>query len=390
MLKWKIYIFLGGALSTFSPDLFAENLRFGDAHSDLGEVTISGWLRANIMDKDYTDDREHNLKFDAAKLAIKYEAKNIFGALEYRCYQFNTLCDFSSLVDANLGYKLIEDNTITFGIQEIPFGPGRGWSTSWFGGMVINAGLEDVHNLGIRYSSNINSTTKFDGAFFTRDAGNYTGKSLDSAHYSANYVKPDQKNQPYVKEKNMLLARLIKEIPLSNQPDLNLKLGSSYWYSDIENKNDSQTGHRNAWSAFSKINYKNANVTLTLGRNKVTHLDSLGRDYAVVGSFDSSYNLANEASFYTFDVNYPMKDVLYGWSLTPYLTYSALQKQPREFERSNRNIFGIQADKGHFSVAAEYLLSKNDPFIGGNANSFAQGDDLGWRGLLNILLFYNF
>lgn len=100
-------------------------------------------------------------------------------------------------------------------------------------------------------------------------------------------------------------------------PDLKLNVGSSYWYSDIENKDNSETGHRNAWALFSKINYKNANITLTAGKNKVSNHDVLGRDYSVIGSFDSSYNLANEGDFYTADINYVFKDVLYGWSLTP-------------------------------------------------------------------------
>jgi len=67
-----------------------------------------------------------------------------------------------------------------------------------------------------------------------------------------------------------------------------------------------------------------------------------------------------------------------------------LRKDPKDFKTSTRNIFGVQADKGHFSVAAEYMLGKNDPFIGGNADSCAQGDDQGWSRLLNLLFFYNF
>ncbi|NUF12342.1 hypothetical protein HUN21_10925 [Acinetobacter oleivorans] len=350
---------------------------------------MSGWLRANIQDKDYSDN-EHKLKFDAAKIAVKYDAKNLFGNFEYRCYQFDKLCDFSSLVDANLGYKFNENNRVTLGVQEIPFGPGRGWSTSWYGGVLINAGLEDVHNLGISYSTQPFTTTKFDAAFFARDAGNYTGNSKDSSRYSANYVDPDNDNDPYVKEKNMFIVRVQQEVPVSAYPDFKLTLGSSYWYSDIENKDNFETGHRNAWALFSKINYKNAHITLTAGKNKVSNHDELGRDYSVIGSFDSSYNLVNEGDFYTADINYVFKDVIHGWSLTPYATYSALRKDPKDFKTSTRNIIGVQADKGHFSVAAEYMLGKNDPFIGGNADSFAQGDDKGWSRLLNLLFFYNF
>jgi hypothetical protein len=35
-------------------------------------------------------------------------------------------------------------------------------------------------------------------------------------------------------------------------------------------------------------------------------------------------------------------------------------------------------------------MSKNDPFIGGNAASLALGDDNKWNKLLNLTLFYYF
>lgn len=389
MMNWRNYLLLGGALSIVSTHVLAENFSYGNSDTDLGKVSISGWLRANIQDKDYSDN-DHKLKFDAAKLAIKYDAKNFFGNFEYRCYQFDKICDFSSLVDANLGYKINETDKLTLGIQEIPFGPGRGWSTSWYGGVLINAGLEDVHNLGIGYSAELFDSTKFDVAYFNQDAGNYVGKSLDSSRYSANYVKPDDRTDPNVEEKNMFIARIQQDLPLSSIEDLNVNLGASYWYSDIENQDNNETGHRKTWAVFSKVNYKDANITLTAGKHELSNRDSLGRDYSVVGSFDSSYRLANDGDFYTADINYVFKDILYGWSLTPYATYSAYHKDNKEYKTSTRNIFGAQADKNDFSVAVEYVVGKNDPFVGGTADSFAEGDSGEWSKLLNILFFYRF
>ncbi|WP_111896284.1 hypothetical protein, partial [Acinetobacter sp. MB5] len=302
----KLFIGVSVALMSSTP-AFATDLSIGDANSDLGQLTVSGWLRANITDKDYSND-DHKLQFNAAKLNVNYDAKNFYGNLEYRCYQFDTLCDFSSLVNANLGYKINKDNRVTVGVQDVPFGPGRGWSTSWYGGIDVNAGLEDIHNLGINFQSNITKSTKVDLAYFVGDAGNYVGKGYDSSRYTANYVKTNVAGDSSYEEKNMFVGRIDQELPNLNIPDLKLSAGGSYWYSDIDNKTYSATGHRNTWALFTRASYKGLNFTLTGGKNKITNKDPLHPDYSVMGSFDDTYYVANNADFYTADLNYVYKD----------------------------------------------------------------------------------
>ncbi|WP_262772403.1 hypothetical protein [Acinetobacter bereziniae] len=125
MFKFKYLAINLTLLSIFYPQMAQASSQIGDPQSNLGALTFSGWLRANIQDKNYSND-EHKLKFDAAKLAIQYDATQFFGNFEYRCYQFDEICDFSSLVNANLGYKINPSNRITIGIQDVPFGPDRG------------------------------------------------------------------------------------------------------------------------------------------------------------------------------------------------------------------------------------------------------------------------
>ncbi|MFU8927899.1 hypothetical protein [Acinetobacter puyangensis] len=381
-------VFGGLLISIASIQSHANPLKFGDASTDTGEIQVSGWLRANIQDKSYSDD-EHKLKFDAAKLDIKYDSRQFFGNLEYRCYQFDTICDFSSLVNANLGYKISPTQRVTVGVQDVPFGPGRGWSTSWYGGLLVNTGLEDIHNLGINYQQQW-TNTKLDLAYFTGDAGNYVGKSQDASRYTANFVKPDSTSDTYLDEKNMFVARISQDLPYFTVNDFSVNVGASYWYSDIDNKTNGQTGHRDSWALFSRLAYKGVNVTLTGGKNKITNKDPLYPDYAVVGSFDSAYYVANEGQFYTADVNYTFKNVLDRFQITPYATYTAYDKSHADYKTSTRSIFGAQLDYKKFSVASEYIIGKNDLFIGGDAQSFAQGDTGKSNKLFNLLFLYNF
>lgn len=383
-------LFTGVSIALFSTtSSFASDLSLGDANTDLGKVTVSGWLRANIQDKDYSDN-DHKLQFNAAKINVNYDANKLFGNFEYRCYQFDTLCDFSSLVNANLGYKFNDENRVTVGVQDVPFGPGRGWSTSWYGGIDVNAGLEDIHNLGLDFQSNITDSTKIDLAYFVGDAGNYVGKGYDSSRYTVNYVKTNVSGDSSYNEKNMFVGRIDQQLPNFNIPDLNLSVGGSYWHSDIENLTSGDTGNRNAWAAFARTNYKGLNITLTGGKNKISNKDPISPDYSVMGSFDSTYYVANDADFYTADLNYVYKDPNQRFTLTPYLTYSSYVKNKSNYKDSTRNIIGAQLDIKQFSMAAEYIMGKNDVFINGSADSLAAGDDNSTNRMLNLLFFYNF
>lgn len=378
-----------GLCTGFSPAVFASDLSFGDAASNLGQIELSGWLRAKYQDKDYSDS-DRQLKFDAAKITIKYDAKHLFGELEYRCYQSDTLCDLSTLVNANLGYKINEHDRLTVGLQNMPFGVGRGWGSSWYGSSLDNAGLEDVHNLGINYQHQLFDNTHIDVAYFIRDGGHYAGSGGDSARYSANFVRTDETDAPTLKEKNMWLARIKQDIAVTAVPDLKLGVGGSYWYSDLDNQDNGETGHRKAWTVFGQLGYQNANATFSIGQNNVDNKSLITPDYSTVGSFDSVYNVANKGNFYVADLNYQFKNIIDGYHLTPYVTYAIYDKDKSGFATSRRQIWGAQLDVKQLSFAAEYIVGKNDVFIGGNENSLVNGDSNGHSRLLNLLLIYNF
>ena len=71
------------------------------------KLTVSGELRASYQENNFENKAsDQKIKFNTAILNIGYSSPNIFGNFQYRCYQFDTLCDFSALVQANAGYHL--------------------------------------------------------------------------------------------------------------------------------------------------------------------------------------------------------------------------------------------------------------------------------------------
>lgn len=363
---------------------------FGDQDDTYGKLTLSGYVRANYQDKHYGEAApDQKIRFDAAQIKLDYTREKLFAHVEYRCFQYDTLCDFSTLVDGYLGYRFNEKDQLIVGVQPIPFGPGRFWGNSLYGSINTTAGLEDVHNLGLNYHFELPSATKFDFGYFAADGGDYVGSTQDSARYSANYVSSNDSSKSDIQEKNMWVGRVSQDIGLGID-NLTTQVGASYWISDIDNKTTAKTGKRDAWALFGKATYGNLNMTVTGGKNDVSNKDLINPNNSLMGSYDSEYYVANKASYYTADIGYAFKDVKQIGNITPYFMHSSYDKNQDGFKNSTRNILGVAIDHKQVSLIAEYIMSKNDPFVGGNQDSLAQGDDSRWNKLLNLTLFYSF
>lgn len=388
----KIAIQLGCGISAITLSCpVAAGLTLGQADKDLGAVTISGAVRANYQDKHYGENADdQKIKFDAAILKVAYESPNWFGNAEYRCYQYDQFCDFSTLVYGYAGYHINPTDQITVGLQPIPFGPSRFWDSSFYASINNTIGLQDVHNLGVNYHFELASATKVDLAYFMEDGGHYHGDSRDAARYSANLVKSSDQSKTQLKEKNMWMMRVIQDLNFPVVTDLKSSIGASYWYSDIDNKKTNTDGSRKTWSVFGSLNYHNFSTTLTVGKLSIDNKDVLSPNSSALGSFDSEYELASEGYFYTFDSRYAVQNLRPNLTVSPYLMLSAYDKKQHDFKNSQRHAVGVAWDYKNLSLYTEYLMSKNDVFIGGNSASLAQGDDGQWNKLFNMMLVYSF
>ena len=390
MKKNNLQLIVASILVAFISPCYA-GISFGDRNSETGQLTVSGYVRGNYQLKQYGENADdQKIRFDAAQLKLDYARGDLFGHAEYRCYQYERLCDFSTMIDAYVGYRLNKTDQLVVGMQPIPFGPGRFWGNSLFGSINTTAGLEDVHNVGVNYHAELPTATKFDLGYFAIDGGHYSGiYTPNSGRYTANYVHSDDESQTNLQEKNMWVGRITQDIPLAVE-GLNTQIGASYWISEIDNKKTNQTGRRKAWSVFSKLNYGALGLTLTGGENDISNKDLIHPDTSLMGSYDSEYAVANKATYYTADLGYTFKDVQQIGNITPYFMHSRYNKDLSGSQDSTRNILGVSIDHKQLSLLAEYIVSKNDPFIGGNISSLAQGDDNKWNKLLNLTLFYYF
>lgn len=385
-LNYCISLMVIGCMGT---PAFAADLTIGDAKTDLGALTLSGFLRAKYQDKSWSEN-DHKLTFDAARINLDYKSSKLFGHVEYRCYQFNKLCDFSTLVDGYVGYNINDKHLLQAGLQAVPFGPGRFWESNYYGGVVTQIGLEDVHNVGLKYQGKFDTGTKLELAYFTGDGGSYSGPySEDASRYTTNFVKPEDSSQTYLDETDMFIVRVQQE--LSGLPEgISSGVGASYWSSDIDNKTLGTTGDRQAWALFGNLHYNNLAVTATLGKNEVDNADPITPQASLMGSFDDNFMVANEGMFYTLDLAYSFKNVGKFSEIEPHFMYSNYAKSESGYKDSTRNIVGVTAYYNNLMFVADYIMGKNDFLIGGPNDSYAQGSADKSEQMLNLQVSYLF
>lgn len=338
-------------------------------------------MKTKYEEKSWTNS-DQKIAFDSAKFKLNINKDDLYSYAEYSCYQFKTICDFSSLINLYGGIKFNNKSNLTIGLQPMPFGPSRFWESNNYGGIVTQVGLEDIHNIGIKYHNIYKNNTDIELGYFIEDGGNYIGESIDSARYSSNLVDANDSSMR-LEETNMFVVRLKRNIFLDNS------IGISYWKGDVKNKNNNKNGSREAISIFGNANIKNTKVNIVLGRNNIRNKDDLNSDKSIFGSFDDDYYVANKGMFYTFDISYPIEDLISGSTITPYMMFSGYNKDKEGYETSKRDIYGVSLDKNSWSFTTEYIIGDNDVFIGGNKLSLAEGADKN-ESMFKITAAYNF
>ena len=386
LIQKPLAVLLLGCLSVPS---FAGQLKIGDPDSAQGELSVSGFLRAKYQDKSWSDN-DHKIAFDTARINLEYKSPTWFGYAEYRCYQFDKLCDFSTLVDGYVGYKINEQHSVQAGLQPVPFGPGRFWESNYYGGVITQIGLEDVHNLGLKYQAKFDQGSKLELGYFSGDGGAYSGPySDDASRYTTNFVKPEDPSISHLDEKNMWIARFTQTLP--NLPEhMTSSLGASYWYSEVDNKTFDREGDRKAWAIFGNLAYQDWTFGLTAGQNDVDNQDPRSPKASLMGSFDDNFMVANKGTFYTADVSYTFKRVGPMDMISPYAMYSLYDKSESGYKDSSRHLVGVAGYYKDITLVAEYIMGKNDFLIGGPSDAYAQGSDSKTHELVNLQFYYHF
>ena len=71
-------------------------------------------------------------------------------------------------------------------------------------------------------------------------------------------------------------------------------------------------------------------------------------------------------------------------NIKPYISHSRFFKDEEGYKDSERLIAGVYFNYKAIGIQGEYIMSKNDPMVGGGANGLAQGSSNDWDKLFYL------
>ena len=401
MNKIGVYCCLG-LLCHFSPVLYAQE---EDKVADLtriqsdGKWHLGGAVRLRYDEVYSPQPATSRFGIDTVRVDVDYDSSTWFGAAQYRFYgyfyPYQYTDDFGRInfpVFAWAGYKLSPESSVTAGLNQIPFGLLPYVSTTFYQTLANTAGLEDVHNLGVKYEykkDHLNAHL----AFYPRDGGSWAGTSKDANRYSVNVVEADSylSNGTRNQERNQWIARVA--YAFGDTKERHSEIGVSTLYSTLENRDTRRDGIRRAHAVHYAGQYDEVGVLAQWSRQNMSprNPSSVGNDVVTFGAFDGSYNVASKGHFYSLEANYAIP-----WSrdwikdIKPYLNYSVYDKDKSSFKTSRRMLMGVQFATGPVYTYIELRRGRNDPFTGDYATGLAEGGTDEWKKTLHVNIGYYF
>ncbi|KAF0864499.1 hypothetical protein [Pseudomonas sp. LD120] len=361
-------------------------------HLDLGGALRARW--------DYDPDRDiQTFNFDTAILSAKYSSDTWIGAAKYRLYggaypyrYTDKVGEVAFAESAWIGYRFNPEQQVQVGLNQIPFGLQPYFGSTFFETLGNVVGLEDISQVGAKYIQD-NGNWNLQAGYYLRPAwqgkGTSNGRTYSSVVSSADsYVADGSDNR----ERNTLVLRVAKAVQWG---DWRSEVGVSGLSSTLKNNDTHHDGRRNALALHYLGKHGPWGVQLQAARQQMSPRNPGSDELVTLGGYDGTFNVASRGSLYVADLSYDVDgkhlfDQVSGIKL--YANYSAFDKSASAYKSSQRMILGSSFSVGPLWVASEWLLGKNDPYIGGSSytQSLGPGGSNQWENQLYVNIGYYF
>lgn len=372
---------------------------------DLG-VVVRGRADVRFNDVGAAGQRRtsSHLSFDTVALTADYDSDRFFGAAQYRFYGASFIYgknggyegypgEVQFLMYAYAGAKLGKQDSVTVGVQPVPFDD-RYWGGSILDDLGFVYGMEEVYNLGIKYRKQT-SDLRVELGFFPGSGPAVMGISRDGARYSTNIARADS----YVPdgsqndERNMVIGNV--QYALVNGADTTLKATASGWVSTIHNFDTGRDGSKHLFAFSLTGSHGPWSGKALVARQDIDPRNPGRNDIITVSGFDASYNIAAKGTYAFGEVGRTVKTGSFPFDVYVYANYGRFMKDAAGFKDSERFDLGAvwtSKDKGRIKVFSEFLLGRNDPFVGAGqyTSGAAQGGDDKWKAAFMMIFGYYF
>ncbi|NWE50020.1 hypothetical protein [Pseudomonas gingeri] len=355
-------------------------------------LDLGGAIRARW---DYDPDRDiQTFNFDTAFLTAKYNSDTWIAAAKYRFYGKYYPYKYTDRIGAVqfaetawVGYKFNPDQQVQVGLNQVPFGLQPYFGSTFYETLGNVVGLEDVEQVGAKYIQQYGDWN-IQAGYYLRPAlqgrGTSNGETYSTVVSKADgYVADGSDNQ----EHNTVVLRVAKSLQLG---DWKSEVGLSGLTSTLENRDTNEDGRRNAVA----VHYIGKNgpwgVQLQAARQQMSPRNPGTNEVVTFGGYDGTFNVASRGNLYVADLSYDVDgkylfDQISGIKL--YANYSTFDKSNEDFKTSQRLILGTSFSVSKLWIATEWLIGKNDPYIGGS--SYTQSLGAGGSNQLENQLYMN-
>jgi len=350
------------------------------------ELKIGGALRFNYNLSSWKEgqkDRGGDFGYDMFRVNVNGSYQGIYVDAEYRLYSRSFGGGF--LKQGWLGYRFNEKEEIQVGLTQVPFGIQQYNSHNWFFNLTYYFGLEDDHDMGVKYV-HIDDKFEYNLAFF---------KNAEELRFGGtSEVSPDRYSYDVVgrnKEVNQFNGKLIYKFGDS----IKNRLGTSVQYGGLYNLDTEKTGTHYGLALHYEMFYKNWNLKLQAMNidHDPENLPGESREIIKMGAYGFPYEVASDFNIYTIAVSKSIPVELGPISnIQFYNDFGYQDKKVDSFEDSFMNVTGMLITAGQVYTYVDYAAGYNQSWLGGNfVDDFSTGNpDAKWEARFNINIGYYF
>ncbi|WOH37417.1 carbohydrate porin [Thalassotalea fonticola] len=348
------------------------------------KIKIGGAVRFQYSYEDYDDDnkdRGGDFDFDTFRLDVNGSIGDVRVSAQYRWYQYMDVVHH-----AYAAYDFNENWEGQVGITQVPFGNLNYNSNSFFFSSAYYAGLEDDYDTGLSFIG------KYDNhdirvAYFVNDElggiDGYVDNKTDRYSYDVVGVRGADEGiwdapATAMAESNTVNLRYAYKFD-------NTEVGASVLSGDLEGSTGS-LGDHNAYAVHLKSNIGKFGIMAQYTSYEYDLDDN--SDSVAVGAYSFHDTIPAEATLYNLNLSYS-KDVTFGpiTNLTFYNDYNLMTDKSGSYEEDTMmNVTGVAISAGGIYAYVDYIMAKNQPFIGGTM----AGDSDETNNRLNINIGYYF
>jgi len=365
---------------------------------DQPEIQVGGALRFNYNLSSWKEGQKTrfgDFGYDMFRINAKAAYQGVKLNAEYRLYSQSF--GGGMLKQGWVGYDFNATNNLQIGLTQVPFGITQYNSNNWFFNMTYYLGLEDDHDMGIKYT-HADDRWEYSFAFFKNAEELVFGNNSDISHsrYSYDISSIDINGDGTMNFRNKEINQVNGKVSIKvGNETFQQKIGLSGQFGGLYNLSTGQTGNHFASAFHYELRADRTSVKAQIAGYNYNPENPPGetRDVVAMTAYGAPYLAASEAIVYTLCFSYslpvnwdPISNLLF------YNDFGYMDKMEAGFENSIMNVTGILVTAGNVYTYIDAAAGRDHPWLGPEwTYALADGTaNAAWHLRFNINLGYYF